>query len=150
GSGDRCVTDSGPRAGPPGQWFAWADADVIVRGARPGAIDGATAGSLPGGVKVVAPAANVPYTRQGADVLRQRGIMALPDFVCNAGAVIGYRSPRDATPADVLSDTEDMIAAMIDDALGHEAGPLAGACERAGAFLRPWWGEPPAPPFAGS
>jgi glutamate dehydrogenase (NAD(P)+) len=147
---DRCVTHYGPPVGPPGQLFASADADVIVPGARPGAIDGRTAGSLPGGVKVVAPAANVPYTRQGADVLRQRGIMALPDFVCNAGAVIGYRSSRDATPAQVLTDTEDMIAAMIDDALDHEAGPLAGACERAGAFLRTWWGEPPAPPFAGS
>src|SRR5215831_18153687 len=147
---DRCVAHYGPPVGSPGQLFTSADADVIVPGARPGAIDGTTAGSLPGSVKVVAPAANVPYTRQGADVLRQRGIMALPDFVCNAGAVIGYRSPRDATPAAVLSDTEDMVAALIDDALRHEAGPLAGACEHAAAFLRTWWGEPPAPPFAGS
>jgi len=147
---DRCVAHYGPPVGSPGQLFTSADADVIVPGARPGAIDGMTAGSLPGRVKVVAPAANVPYTRQGADILRQRAIMALPDFVCNAGAVIGYRSSRDATPAQVLTDTENVIAAMIDDALGHEAGPLVGACERAGAFLRTWWGEPPAPPFAGS
>ena len=27
-------------------------------------------------------------------------------------------------------------------------GPLAGACELAGTFLRSWWGEPPDPPFA--
>jgi len=147
--GDRCVAHYGAPVAPPANLFSAVDADVIVPGARPGAIDARTAESLSQAVKVVAPAANVPYTRQGADVLQRRGIMALPDFVCNAGAVIGYRSARDATPAQVLADTEDKIAAIIDEALGHEAGPLAGACEHAAAFLRTWWGEPPAPPFAG-
>ena len=110
---------------------------------------GATvAAALPSGVRVIAPAVNVPYTRQGADVLRRRGILALPDFVCNAGAVIGYRSARDATPDQVLADTENTIAAMITEALSHPGGPLAGACEHAAGFLRTWWGEPPAPPFA--
>jgi len=146
---DRCVEHYGAPVGPPGQVFA-ADADVIVPGARPGTIDGPAAGSLADAVKVVAPAANVPYTRQGADILRQRGIMALPDFVCNAGAVIGYRSARDAAPEQVLADTENRIAAMISEALAHEAGPLVAACQQAAAFLRGWWGEPPPPPFAGS
>ncbi len=36
----------------------------------------------------------------------------------------------------------------IVEALRHRAGPLAGACELAGRFLRGWWGEPPDPPFA--
>jgi hypothetical protein len=99
-------------------------------------------------VLVVAPAANVPYTRQGADVLRQRGILALPDFVCNAGAVIGYRSAADATPDRVLADTERRIGGLITEALGHTGGPLAGACEHATAFLRTWWGDPPSPPFS--
>jgi hypothetical protein len=107
-----------------------------------------TAGSLPPGVLVVAPAANVPYTAPGADVLRRRGIMALPDFVCNAGAVIGYRSAPDATPGEVLAAVETTITELILDALSHQDGPLAGACERAGRFLRGWWGEPPSPPFA--
>jgi hypothetical protein len=39
----------------------------------------------------------------GADGLRQRGIVALPDFVCNAGAVIGYRSAAGATPGQILA-----------------------------------------------
>ena len=67
-------------------------------GTRPGVISRAVAGALPPAVRVVAPAANVPYTREGADVLRRRGIIALPDFVCNAGAVIGYRSARTPAP----------------------------------------------------
>jgi hypothetical protein len=74
--------------------------------------------------------------------------VALPDFVCNAGAVIGYRSPAGATPAEVLAAVEDRITQLILDALRHEDGALAGACERAVSFLRGWWGEPPLPPFA--
>ena len=99
-------------------------------------------------VRVVAPAANAPYTAEGAAVLRQRGVVALPDFVCNAGAVIGYRSAADASPGQVLAAVEATISGLIRQALDHEDGPLAGACERAGAFLRGWWGEPPAPPLA--
>ncbi|MGH3149528.1 MAG: hypothetical protein ACRDPF_23655, partial [Streptosporangiaceae bacterium] len=99
-------------------------------------------------VRVVAPAANVPYTAAGADVLAKRGIVALPDFVCNAGAVIGYRSAADAAPEQVLAAVDATITAIILEALDYPGGPFAGACQRAGRFLRGWWGEPPAPPFA--
>ncbi len=146
--GDACVLHYGRTAGPPGELFTAVDANVVVPGTRPGVISGRTAGSLPPGVRVIAPAANVPYTKPGADVLRQRGIVALPDFVCNAGAVIGYRSAADAAPDEVLAAVEAMVTALILESLGHPSGPLAGACERAGRFLRGWWGEPPGPPYA--
>ena len=146
--GDACVLHYGRTAGPPGELFTAVDVDVVVPGTRPGVISGRTARALPPGVRVVAPAANVPYTKPGADVLRQRGIVALPDFVCNAGAVIGYRSAADSTPAEVLASVEATVAGLIIEALHHPSGPLAGACERADRFLRGWWGEPPGPPYA--
>jgi glutamate dehydrogenase (NAD(P)+) len=104
--------------------------------------------ALPPTVRVIAPAANVPYTVAGAEALRRRGIVALPDFVCNAGAVIGYRSAADATPGEILAAVEAKIARLINEALAHPDGPLTGAAERAAAFLAAWWGEPPEPPFA--
>ena len=146
--GDACVLRYGRPAWPSGQLFTAVSADVVVPGTRPGAISGRTAGSLPRGVRVIAPAANAPYTAQGAAVLRQRGIVALPDFVCNAGAVIGYRSAAGATPGEVLAAVDATITGRIQEALRHPAGPLTGACELAGRFLRGWWGEPPGPPFA--
>ena len=146
--GDACVLRYGRPVMPPHQLFTEVNADVLVPGTRPGAIDAQVARSLPPGVRVIAPAANAPYTEAGAEVLRQRGIVALPDFVCNAGAVIGYRSPADATPDQVLVAVEARIGELIRAALGHPGGPLAGACEQAGGFLRSWWGEPPGPPFA--
>jgi glutamate dehydrogenase (NAD(P)+) len=146
--GDACVAHYGRPVGPAAGLFTDVRADVVVPGTRPGRIDERAAGSLPPGVLVVAPAANAPYTERGAEVLRERGVLALPDFVCNAGAVIGYRSDADASPAQVLARAEAIIAGVIREALGHPDGPLAGACEMAGKFLRGWWGEPPSPPFA--
>jgi len=147
--GDDCVAHYGPPPGPPAALFTAVEADVLVPGTRPGVISRGVAEALPPAVRVVAPAANVPYTREGADVLHRRGIAALPDFVCNAGAVIGYRSALEASPETVLADVDCMIVELTSEALSHPGGPLAGACERAAAFLRGWWGEPPAPPFAG-
>ena len=146
--GDACVLGYGRPVMPPHQLFTEVDAEVLVPGTRPGAIDAQTARSLPPGVRVIAPAANAPYTETGAEVLRQRGIVALPDFVCNAGAVIGYRSAADAAPDQILAAVEARIGELIRAALGHPGGPLAGACEQAGGFLRSWWGDPPGPPFA--
>jgi len=145
--GDDCVRQYGGLTGPPERLLT-VPADVLVPGTRPGLIGAAAATALPAEVRVIAPAANAPYTERGTSVLRQRGILALPDFVCNAGAVIAYRSAREATTGQVLADVERRIAALITEALGHPQGPYAGACAGAAAFLRSWWGEPPAPPFA--
>jgi glutamate dehydrogenase (NAD(P)+) len=146
--GDDCVAHYGLATGPPGMLFTAVEADVLVPGTRPGVISREVAVALPPAVRVVAPAANVPYTREGADVLRRRGIAALPDFVCNAGAVIGYRSGLEASPETVLADVDRRIAELTGEAVSHPGGPLAGACERAATFLRDWRGESPAPPFA--
>jgi glutamate dehydrogenase/leucine dehydrogenase len=146
--GDDCVARYGSPPAPPGALFTTVEADVLVPGTRPGVISREVAEALPSRVRVVAPAANVPYTREGADVLRRRGIAALPDFVCNAGAVIGYRSAPQASPETVLADAGRRIAELISEALSHPGGALAGASERAAAFLRGWRGESPAPPFA--
>jgi glutamate dehydrogenase (NAD(P)+) len=148
--GDDCVSHYGPPPGPPGVLFTGVEADVLVPGTRPGVISRRVAESLPPTVQVVAPAANVPYTRNGTDVLHRRGIAALPDFVCNAGAVIGYRAAREASPEAVLADVQHTIAELTSEALSHPGGPFAGACERAAAFLQGWWGEPPPPPYAGA
>lgn len=145
--GDSCVARYGLAVAPSAELFT-AEADVLVPGARPGVITSQVARSLAPAVRVVAPAANVPYTSGGAEVLRGRGIAALPDFVCNVGAVLGYRSAPEDTPGEVFAAVARRISEIISGVLSHPSGPLLGACEDAAAFLRGWWGEPPAPPFA--
>jgi glutamate dehydrogenase/leucine dehydrogenase len=145
--GDACVTHYGLPVTAPSRLFT-TEADVLVPGTRPGMISAKTAGAFPPGVRVVAPAANVPYTAAGAEVLRRRDIVALPDFVCNAGAVIGYRSPGHATPRQVLAAVEATITELIREGMDHPDGPLGSACAQAQAFVRGWWGDPPDPPYA--
>jgi hypothetical protein len=146
--GDDCVARYGLPVWPPAELFTAVDADVVVPGTRPGAIDARVAWALSDEVRVIAPAANVPYTAAGAEVLRVRGITALPDFVCNSGAVLGYRAAPDAAPAEVLVAAGNTISELMQELLGHQGGPLTAAFERAASFLRGWWGEPPGPPFA--
>src|SRR5215470_4215114 len=64
--GDDCVAHYGPALGPPGVLFTAVDADVLVPGTRPGVISRGVAEALPPAVRVIAPAANVPYTKGGA------------------------------------------------------------------------------------
>ena len=144
---DRCIDHYGLPIGPPDDLFA-VEADVLVPGARTGSVSESLARSLPPRTRVVAPAANVPYTEKGLAVLRERGIAAMADFVCNAGAVIGYRSRREASPEQILADVERRITDLTRRSMAHPDGPFAGACALATGFLRTWWGHPPDPPLA--
>jgi len=146
--GDRFVAELGLSVAPAGALFDL-DADVIVPGARTGAIDEKRAAGLR--AQAVVPAANVPYTARGSELLRVRGIAAHADFICNAGAVIGYRSPRDSSPEQVMASVDARITALVNEAMEHPGGPFAGACAMAERFLRGWRGDeemPPGPPLA--
>jgi glutamate dehydrogenase/leucine dehydrogenase len=146
--GDDCVAHVGRPVLPAAALFA-VETDVLVPGARTGVLDASTASDVR--ASVVAPAANVPYTADGLRVLRERGVIAHADFVCNAGAVIGYRSPSGSTPADVLAAVGAWVADTVREASEHPDGPFAGACARAEVFLRTWRDEdgmPPGPPLA--
>jgi glutamate dehydrogenase/leucine dehydrogenase len=110
--------------------------DVVVPGARTGVIDADRARRI--AARVVAPAANVPYVAGTPEVLRRRGIGALPDFVCNAGAVIGYISNTVTSHEDMLALVERRIADILRRALEHPQGPFAGGCAVAEEFLRRW------------
>lgn len=144
--GDALVHHAGVEVRPPADLFE-APADVLVPGARTGVIDVERARRLP--VRVVAPAANVPYAVGTPEILDARGVLALADFVCNAGAVIGYLFGTDSSHTDVLRTVERRIQELTRSALAHPKGPFVGACESAAQFLRSWReGEPSPPPLA--
>lgn len=146
--GDDLVHHVGLRVAPPAALFDVA-ADVLVPGARTGAIDGPRARMSR--AAAVVPAANVPYTKAGLDVLRARGIAAHADFVCNTGGVLGYESAATATPAEILARVESRISELVRTAADHPQGPFAGACETAERFLATWLEPdvlPTGPPLA--
>lgn len=132
--GDRLIEHVGVPVVPAGDLFA-TTADVLVPGARIGVIDETRAQALR--AKVVAPAANVPYTSGGLEILRRQGITALADFVCNSGATIGYTAGvRDAEQAVAAVDkrVRELTLASLQD----RDGPFTGARRLAEAHLRTW------------
>ena len=147
--GDACVARYGLPVGPPGELFTAVDADVMVPGTRPGVIGARTA--------AIAAAGRPRRRARGERALHRAGsrrcsasarIVALPDFVCNAGAVIGYRSAADATPARSWRRSEPRSPSSSARRCDHQAGPLAGACEHAGSSCAAGGASHPSPPFA--
>ena len=136
--GDRLIEHVGEKVNPAGDLFT-VEADVLVPGARIGVIDEARAAALK--ARVVAPGANVPYTARALEVLRERGIPALADFVCNSGATIGYVTGTVQTADDAVAAVEarvrELTAASLDDA----GGPMMGARRIAEDHLRTWLDE---------
>ena len=69
-----------------GDAFLDLDVDFFVPAARPDVIDSGNAGRV--GCKVVLQGANIPVTSAGEQILHDRGVLSIPDFVANSGGII--------------------------------------------------------------
>jgi glutamate dehydrogenase/leucine dehydrogenase len=137
----------GTTSSDPGALFD-VDAEVLVPGARTGVITPQVAQRLK--TRWIAPAANVPYTKDAIDTMRARRICYLPDFVCNAGATIGYTFGADDV-AGLFAGVDERIVKVMSEAGADPRGPFEGACAIAERFIETWRGPdgmPPGPPLA--
>jgi len=64
------------------------EVDVLIPSALEGQITGENADTIHSRVKIVAEGANGPVTPEADEILKQRGIFDIPDFLCNSGGVI--------------------------------------------------------------
>src|SRR5690606_15823410 len=110
--------------------------DVLVPGARVGVYDAALASRVQ--ASVIAPAANVPYTVAGLAELRAKRVAALPDFVCNGGAVLAHLASAALTPAEVLARVDREIGERIEAARLAKMDPIRHAATLAETFLTTW------------
>ena len=69
-----------------GEWIK-KDVDVLIPAALEAQINGETVQQIAPRVKMVAEGANGPTTPEADEVLKQRGVFVIPDFLCNAGGV---------------------------------------------------------------
>jgi glutamate dehydrogenase len=67
-------------------WLA-KEVDVLIPAAIEGQITGENAGTIHKKVRIVAEGANGPTTPEADEILKQRGVFNIPDFLCNAGGV---------------------------------------------------------------
>ncbi len=133
--GDRLVEHLGTEVRPASELFA-VEADVFVPGARIGVIDEARARTLR--ARVVAPGANVPYAARALEILNERKIPALADFVCNSGATIGYVTSGLQTSDQAVTVVEKRVRDLTRQSLEDPEGPMSGARRIAEAHLRTW------------
>lgn len=69
-----------------GAWIS-KDVDVLIPAALEGQINAESVQKISPRVRLLAEGANGPTTPEADDVLKQRGIFVVPDFLCNAGGV---------------------------------------------------------------
>lgn len=69
-----------------GAWLS-KDVDVLIPAALEGQINAETVHQISKKVKILAEAANGPTTPEADQVLVERGLFIIPDFLCNAGGV---------------------------------------------------------------
>jgi glutamate dehydrogenase (NAD(P)+) len=142
--GDRLVEHAGTPARPREELFEL-ECDVLVPGARPDTITLDVARGLR--CAVVAPAANAPYHAGAIEVLRGRGIVAVPDFVANAGGVHLYVSVTDDDAPDtalavIEGKIRDAVAQTLATADEHGITPLAAALRHGRAYFAEATGAP--------
>ena len=127
--GDRLV-EHGTRPPRPREELFELDCVVLVPGARPDSITADLARRLR--CAVIAPGANAPYAAGAVDVLHDRGIVAVPDFISNSGGVHLYVSVDDGDAPDAaLAKVETNVAAAVARTLTtsdeHAITPFAAA-----------------------
>ncbi len=67
--------------------WLYKDVDVLIPAAKEGQITGENVGKISKQVKIIAEGANGPVTIEADKEIQKRGILDIPDFLCNAGGV---------------------------------------------------------------
>jgi glutamate dehydrogenase (NAD(P)+) len=100
-----------------------ADADILVPGARAWSIHENNAAEIK--AKAVIPAANIPVTRKAAGMLREAGIVYIPEFVTTGGGILGGQLYNRGFPQKdvrhIMTKTfETKLGKLIDLAEAHD------------------------------
>ena len=90
--GDACVCEYG-QVLPPDAALS-ADADILVPAAREDVIDEQVASATT--ARLVVEGANLPTTTEARQVLFERGVVVVPDFIANAGGIVAAAHSMDA------------------------------------------------------
>lgn len=104
--------------------------DIWIPTARPDVIDGKNVHQLQS--KLVLEGANIPITEEAENILFQKGIHVIPDFIANAGGVIcaaaEYHGGTEQTVNDIIRQKINFnTAAVIKKSLNGNITPRAAA-----------------------
>jgi glutamate dehydrogenase (NAD(P)+) len=94
------------------------ECDIWIPAARPDVIREDNVHRLK--TRLVLEGANIPFTAEAEQILHRRGVLAVPDFIANAGGVIcAAMEYRGATESAVFQAIEEKIRANTEAVLGR-------------------------------
>lgn len=111
-----------------------ADCDILIPAARPDAIRADNQTDVK--ARLVAPGANIGVTAEAEQLLHERGVLCLPDFIINAGGVIcasveyhggGERQAFDVIESKLRGNTRE----VLERAAAQKVPPRRAAAEMA-------------------
>jgi glutamate dehydrogenase/leucine dehydrogenase len=97
--------------------------DILIPGARPYVITKKNAGNVR--AKIISSIANIPMTEEAEAIIFKKGVLAVPDFISNAGGVI-------LGLVDVLGGTADDVFRILRDYLGPLSSGILAEAKQAG------------------
>ena len=103
------------------------DADVVIPAAQQDVLDGDDVMNLKG--KVLVEGANLPTNKKAQKILNERGVTVIPDFIANAGAVVGAGVAMDARYSAFRPDA-NAILALISEKMRANARAVVEAARR--------------------
>ncbi|WP_222262942.1 hypothetical protein [Modestobacter marinus] len=126
-AGDGCVREYGNVQ--PADRALSAPADVLVPAAREDVIDEGVA--LATTARLVVEGANLPSTGRAREILAERGIPVVPDFIANAGGIVAAAHSMDMRYSPFRVDRDDVFS-MVSTKLRANATAVLGEAKRTG------------------
>ena len=125
--GDDCVREYGGVQ--PADTALCVPTDVLVPAAREDVIDDGIA--LATSARLLVEGANLPTTSSAREILAERGIPVVPDFIANAGGIVAAAHSMDVRHSPFPVDPEDVFR-MISTKLRANASAVLAEAKRTG------------------
>lgn len=112
------------------------DVDVLIPAAAEGMIRGDNVAQISDQVKILAEGANGPVTPDADEVLQERGIFDIPDFLCNAGGVTCSYFEQVQNDMNYYWPKEEVLSKLDQKMTNAFQGVLATSLEHGGLYMR--------------
>ncbi|GAK59258.1 glutamate dehydrogenase (NAD/NADP) [Candidatus Vecturithrix granuli] len=96
----------------PGEAWLQQEVDILIPAAMENQITADNVRELSPCVKVIAEGANGPVTPEADNVIKDRGILLIPDLLCNAGGVLGSYFEYVQNTANYYWKKEELLAKL--------------------------------------
>lgn len=124
--GDDCVLAFGDHR-PAGDALT-VDCEVLIPAAREDVIDADLAGRL--STKLVVEGANMPTKPAAREILHERGITVVPDFIANAGGIVAAAHSMDARRSPFVVDPKNVFAMISTKLRANAVLVIEESCRR--------------------